>query len=461
MKENIKVRFAPSPTGHLHVGSVRVAIFNWLFARHLNGKYLLRVEDTDVARSKKEYVDSLLHSLKWMNLMPDEEPLFQSSRIEEHKKVAELFLEKKLAYPCFCKSTSVDEVEKHECKCSEKSYNQEDLKKPHAIRFKLPKQEGQISFEDVIRGKITIDYKQLDDFVIVRQDGTPTYNFVVVLDDIFMQITHVIRGEDHISNTPKQILIYQALGEQIPVYAHLPLILNKEGKRLSKRDAVVSVNEYCNQGYLADAMFNYLVRLGWSHGDQEVFSKDELVEFFGLEKVGKKGAIFDLKKLNWLNGVYIRNANLKDLMNAIGQMDGDCLSKMQKAWPAEQLENLLTQYKERSSTLLDIVNSIINFAEDPKDLDVNLISKWKCEHTAKMLEKFLEKLKEIQNPDHDNLLEIAREVVAEFDAKLVAIAQPLRLALCGGIQSPGIFELIAILGKDKSTKRIELLIKLL
>ena len=278
--KEIRVRFAPSPTGHLHVGSVRVAMFNWLFARHNGGKYLMRVEDTDVARSTKEFLDSQLSSLKWLDLLPDEQIVYQMSRIEEHKKVVENLLQKKLAYPCFCKQVDLQtkrdvamqlgKKSGYDRTCRNKEYTQEDLKKPHAIRFAIPDDVKFIEFKDLIRGKVRVETEQLDDFVIMRsacpeeqhaasRRGVPTYNFVVVIDDIFQKVSHVIRGEDHISNTPKQILIYNALNATPPVFAHLPLILGPAGNRLSKRDAAVSVQDYRQQGFLNDALFNYLV----------------------------------------------------------------------------------------------------------------------------------------------------------------------------------------------------------
>ncbi len=469
MNKEIRVRFAPSPTGHLHMGSVRVAIFNWLFAKHNNGKYLVRVEDTDVKRSTKEFLDSQISSLTWLYLLPDEPIVYQSSRQEEHKKIIQELVDKNLAYPCFCDPVDLETKKANNMQqgkssgydgtCRNKSYTQEDLKRPHAVRFRIPDDMKFIEFKDQIRGKIRIERDQLDDFVIMRSDGTPTYNFVVVLDDIFMKISHVIRGEDHISNTPKQILIYNSLEKEIPLFAHLPLILGPSGNRLSKRDAAVNVEEYKKDGFLADAFFNYLVRLGWSHGDQEIFSKEEMIKFFDFDHVGKKGSIFDLKKLEWLNGVYLRESSFEKLFNSVDALNHNYQKDLQDSWSKEQLSNLFEQYKGRAIKLLNMVQDIIALANAPKVLDLDLIKKWLNENTPKTLQDFVTVLSELEKLDHTILSEAAKEVCKKYEEKLVALAQPLRLALTGKIVSPGVFELICILGKSESMKRIEVLIE--
>ncbi|MFC1894629.1 glutamate--tRNA ligase [Candidatus Dependentiae bacterium] len=466
---NVRVRFAPSPTGHLHMGSVRVAIFNWLFARHNNGKYLIRIEDTDVQRSTKEFLESQINSLKWLNLLPDEPIAYQLSRVDEHKKVIELLLEKGLAYPCFCEPKNIEEKRMemmqlgkslgYQGACRKKSYTQQDLQKPHAIRFKIPEDIKFVEFNDAIRGKIKVESNQLDDFVIMRRDGIPTYNFVVVVDDIFMKISHIIRGEDHISNTPKQILVYKALNAQIPVFAHLPLILGPSGNRLSKRDAAVNVEEYMKKGYLSDAFFNYLVRLGWSHGDQEIFTKDEMIKYFSLEHVGKKGSIFDIKKLDWLNGVYIRGLNFKGFNSAIDILGNKYKQKLKELWSNDQLSMLFEQYKQRATRLLDMVQDIISLAHAPKVLDLSLIDKWKSKNTINLLQDFLVEIEKIESFTHDDLLKIAKDICKKYEEKLVALAQPLRLAFVGKTVSPGVFEIMVVLGKEDVIKRVKFLVE--
>ncbi len=471
MSTKIRVRFAPSPTGHLHIGSVRVAIFNWLYAKHNNGTYLVRIEDTDQQRSTKEFLDSQLDSLRWLNLLSDEPIVYQMSRVEEHKKLVKKMLDDGSAYPCFCNLEELAEKRaakeavggayKYEGICRNKKWTESDLLKPHAIRFKIPENLLTLDFDDLIRGNIKIDADLLDDFIIMRRDGTPTYNFVVVADDIYMQITHVIRGEDHISNTHKQVLIYKALKANLPVFVHLPLILGTAGNKLSKRDAAVSVQEYKQNGFIAAALFNYLVRLGWSHGDQELFSLDEMIKYFDFDHVGKKGSIFDVKKLEWMNGVYIRQSSFDDLFVAIKELGGDYVERLNSLWSKEQLIELFEQYKQRVTRLLDMVLDIISLSNDPKTLDLNLVSKWSTPKIVDVLEVFLVEFEKTNDFSHDYLLNLAKVTVAKFDLKLVNLAQHLRLALTGKVFSPGVFELIKILGKEVVVNRIKFLIKLL
>jgi len=463
MKNKIRVRFAPSPTGHLHIGGARTAIFNWLFARHHKGSFVVRIEDTDVQRSKQEYVNSILDSLRWLELASDQPLVFQLARIDEHKKLIDKLLEQGLAYPCFCQPKDIEDrlrdlkhgvVEKYDGTCRNKSYTSQDLQRPHAIRFKLPDDKISVTFDDLIRGPITVDLEQLDDFVILRQDGTPTYNFCVVVDDIFMKISHVIRGEEHISNTPKQILLYQALEAIPPQFAHLPLILGPSGSKLSKRETAVSVIEYKNQGFLSDALFNYLVRLGWAHGDQEVFSKEEMIKFFTLDKVGKKGAIFDTKKLLWINGVYLRNLKFKDFLIAVSDLGNDKLKELTTAWNEDSLGLLFELYKERVTTVIELVDGITSLSCAPMVLDVGLIKKWLTSQTKALLVEFLQRVNEMEEYTHGNLIAIAKNVCQVFEVKLVALAQPLRLALTATTSSPGVFELMEILGSKESCERV-------
>ena len=302
----VRVRFAPSPTGHLHIGGLRTALFNWLFARHNGGAYLLRIEDTDVSRDKAEYVDSIFGSFAWTGIMPDEQPVIQSTRIAEHQQVIEQLISQKKAYKCYCapddhvrrlQARGIDTLfVKYDSYCRIRSASPDDTHKPYAVRFAIAVGRESVIFDDLIRGRVEIPIDQLDDFVLARSAGGPMYNFVVVVDDAFMRISHIIRAEEHLVNTPKQILLYEACNYPIPQFAHVPLILGPSGDKLSKRDGAVSVLEYRQAGYLPAALINYLARLGWAHGDQEIFSVDELVNCFSLEAIGKKGAIFDPQK---------------------------------------------------------------------------------------------------------------------------------------------------------------------
>lgn len=463
----IRVRFAPSPTGYLHVGGVRSAIFNWLFARNTKGTYLLRIEDTDHERSKQEYFDAIIDSFTWLNLLPDEPVVIQSKRINDHIKAAQSLLSQNLVYPCFCEAENaekkIDELEhgigsKYSGSCRDKNYTEDDLQRPHALRFKVPLDCNSISFNDLIRGIITTAREQLDDFVIVRRDGSPTYNFVVVIDDIFMNISHIIRGEEHISNTPKQILLYNALKKEPPLFAHLPMILGPEGNKLSKRDGAVSIEEYRSLGYLPDALINYLVRLGWSHGDQELFTREEMISYFSLEKIGKKGSIFDSKKLQWINGVYIRQKSVNEIVQAIEAMSSDATITLRKLWSKEAIIVLVALYKDRSTTLGSLAEELVNLAHDPTTLDCSLLKKWIKPYTVSLVNDFYQSIKHLTSWSRTHLAEHAHKTIEKYNAKIIELAQPLRLALTGSVQSPGIFEIIEAVGKERSLKRINLLL---
>jgi glutamyl-tRNA synthetase len=466
----VRVRFAPSPTGHLHIGGLRSALFNWLFARHHGGVYLLRVEDTDLLRSTKAYLESQLSSLAWAGIVSDEPVVYQMSRVEEHIAAAKRLMQEGKAYPCFCAPRDADEVvsnleaglgQKYDRTCRDKAFTQEDLSRPHCVRFRLPDNLEKVSFNDQIRGDITTKGEYFDDFVIIRRDGSPIYNFCVVVDDIFMRITHIIRGEDHIPNTPKQVLLYEALGATAPMFAHLPLILGKDGSKMSKRDAAVSVEEYRANGFLPEALINYLVRLGWAHGDQEIFTVEELMTLFSLDKVGKKGSIFDIKKLEWLNGIYLRQSTPERVLQAIGAMNQKIADELVAAWGTDSLVALIRVYKERTTTLVELAQQMLALAQDPAALDLGLVAKWRNERTPQLLKKFSDSLKQTSDLSHDNLLNLANSDCDMHGEKLVHLAQMLRLALTGTIQSPGVFDIIGILGTTKGVERIDRLLALL
>ncbi|PIV66369.1 MAG: glutamate--tRNA ligase, partial [Nitrospirae bacterium CG01_land_8_20_14_3_00_44_22] len=310
----IRVRFAPSPTGHLHIGGARTALFNYLFARHNNGKFILRIEDTDRTRSTEEYIEAIIEGMKWLKLEWDEGPFRQTDRFDVYRSYVDKLLREDKAYYCCCSPEELEQrrkealaqgkPQKYDGRCRNLTKIQDSRfkiqEKNPAIRFKMP-QEGQTVVNDMIRGQVTFKNDQLDDLIIMRSDGTPTYNFTVVVDDVDMKITHIIRGDDHLNNTPKQLHIYKALGYEIPLFAHLPMILGADKARLSKRHGATSVMAYKEMGYLPDALVNYLVRLGWSYGDQEVFTREELIKHFSFENIGKSSAVFNPEKLIWLN----------------------------------------------------------------------------------------------------------------------------------------------------------------
>jgi len=458
----VRVRFAPSPTGHLHIGSVRVALFNWLFARHNNGKFLLRIEDTDLERSKQEYTDSIFKALDWVDIKPDEPAIIQTHRLPEHTQMLNKLLAENKAYRCYCtpeqllerlKVTHGDDLlyTKYDGHCRGKTF--EDSGKPYAIRFALPSDVTEITFNDIVRGTVTFDIDQFDDFIIARSDGSPMYNFVVVVDDAFMRISHVIRGEDHISNTPKQILLYQACGYKVPQFAHLPLILGPSGERLSKRDAATSVLDYKENGYLPEALINYLVRLGWSHGDQEIFTRAELIQFFSLEQVGKKGSIFDMAKLDSVNGIYLRDISDQDLFNYIKQVYRPEYFKS-LAWSDEQIIQLIGLYKPRVKTLKELLHELTLLYNGPTDYLEADVKQHVDADTANYLGQLIQMLESVDTFSVDILSETGKALCTKNTIKLVKLAQPLRIALVGKAASPGVFDLAAIIGKDETIKRL-------
>ncbi len=452
----VRVRFAPSPTGQLHIGNVRTAIFNYLFARHHHGQFLLRIEDTDRERSKQESVDSIVSSLEWVGITADEPMVIQSERLSEHKKVIAKLLAHGNAYKCYCTQDDLKERAGDELfftydgQCREL---QDNPNTPYVVRFKVP-DFTDISFDDLIRGRVTIARDQLDDFIIARSDGSPMYNFVVVVDDAYMGITHVIRGEDHISNTPKQILLYQACGYTIPEFAHIPLILGPSGDRLSKRDGATAVPAYKDLGYLPDAFVNYLVRLGWAHGDQEIFSRQELIDLFSLDAVGKKGSIFDIQKLNWLNGLYIRNSSTQFLLSYISQQIDPAFRAQCADWDNEQFLQALAVYKERVFTLKELINEVALLYRGPSSYDESDKQKWIAEHTKEYLEQVVHALDTVHPFQVDELSNCIKALAKKMEIKFAQLAQPIRLALIGKSKGPGIFDMLALVGKKESLDRI-------
>ena len=470
MAHTVRVRFAPSPTGHLHIGGLRSAIFNWLFARHYNGVFLLRIEDTDLERSKQEYTDSILASFAWMHIDWDEPVVIQSARIARHKEIAQQLLDQGKAYYCSCTQEQIIErmqknpnadpnFVKYDGYCWQLQKAGKKIEQPAAIRFKIPDTITAVEFTDSIRGLISIGHEQLDDFIIVRSDGTPMYNFVVVVDDADMKITHVIRGEEHISNTPKQILLYQACNFALPEFAHLPMILGSDGSKLSKRDAATGVFEYKQMGYLPDALFNYLVRLGWAHGDQEIFTRDQMINYFSLDQVNKKGAIFDQVKLDWLNGMYMRNTSDQELLDIILKDVCSTLLTDVPKWPTETILLLINIYKQRAKTVRELVQDLKELYKAPESYNPEDITQWITPSTKQDLTDAITLLEKNVSFTADDLSSALKDWVKQKNMKIVAIAQPLRIALIGKSSGPGVFELMAVLGKHETIDRIHALIR--
>ncbi len=451
MTHHVRVRFAPSPTGNLHIGGLRSALFNWLFARHHGGAFLLRIEDTDYERSKPEYTASILDSLAWVGLEPDEPMVIQSSRIDEHRTRAEWLVAHGHAYRCVCtpeevlarstqKSGDANNI-KYDGYCYDKNYS---LQKKHVIRLRLPNTQEPFTFQDLIRGTVTIPRDQLDDFIIIRSDGSPMYNFVVVVDDAFMEITHIIRGEEHIINTPKQIALYTAFGYTIPQFAHIPLVLGPSGQKLSKREAATAVPEYRDAGYLPDALVNYLVRLGWSHGDQEIFSRTELIAAFSLEAISKSGAIFDSEKLNWVNTVYIKQCSLDDLYTLITPYG---------VFDQERTLPILLLYKDRVTTLKELAEQVgtvlcgpVSYAQTDFDALVTA--------DTQPLDLLIKRLSVLESWTSDAIQAMVKELAITLGIKIAVFANAIRLALIGICSGPGAFALLAVVDKQEAIRRL-------
>jgi len=455
----VVLRFAPSPTGYLHIGGARTAIFNWLYARNQKGKFILRIEDTDQVRSTKESITAILESLTWLGLDWDEGPIYQTDRLPLYREHAERLLREGKAYFCYCTPEELEEKRKQALK--EKRQPRYDghcreLKSPipgrkPAIRFKSPKQ-GLTVLKDLIKGPIELENAELDDLIILRSDGWPTYNFSAVVDDATMGITHVIRGDDHVNNTPRQILLYEALGYPLPQFAHVPMILGADKTRLSKRHGATSVLAYKEMGYLPQALVNYLVRLGWSYGDQEVFTLTELIEKFSLENVGKSAAVFNAEKLLWLNGLYIRQekpATLAELIIPFIEKRG--WQPRSREWLIEVVKTL----QERSKTLEEMASQAEFYFRDDFQMDEKAAIKFLTLEMREPLEMLASRLASSPELDEKMVEKIFRDIAAERNIKLVAIAQAVRLALTGKTASPGIYEIMRILGKEEVLKRLQ------
>ena len=461
----VRVRFAPSPTGHLHIGGARTALFNWLFARHHNGKFILRIEDTDRSRSTEEYIESIIEAMKWLGLDWDEGPFRQTDRMEIYRNYAFRLLEEGKAYRCYCTPEELEERRqkamkegkppRYDRRCRE---IRETLDKPFAIRFKMPV-EGETVVHDLVKGDVTFKNSELEDLVILRSDGTPTYNFCVVVDDYEMKISHVIRGEDHLNNTPKQIHIYHALGINPPNFAHIPMILGKDRSRLSKRHGATSVLSYRDDGYLPDAVVNFLARLGWSHGDQEIFTREELIRFFNLEQVGKANAVFDSEKLLWLNSEYIKltpEEKLYELVRPFLINEGyiNETDSIDLKWACKAIKSL----KERCRTLKELAHAMRYYLLDYVDIEPKAKEKYINTETIKIIKEITEKLAQLNDFTHDKIEKVFMEMVNEKGLKLGQVAQPIRVVITGSTVSPGIYEVLEIVGKERTLKRLRRII---
>ena len=454
----IRTRFAPSPTGSLHIGGARTAIFNWLFARHSGGEFVLRIEDTDRERSTEESIEEIMDAMKWLGLDWDEGPFRQSDRLDIYQKLANELLKSGHAYKCYVTPEELEEKRKQaQSRGDVLRYKREWAKmnegpdKPYVIRLQTP-DHCSIEVEDLLRGTVTFDASEVDDFIILKRDGFPTYNFAVVVDDATMNITHVIRGDDHLINTPRQVLLYKALSYDIPKMAHVSMILGSDNKRLSKRHGATSVVAYKDKGYLPEAIINFLSRLGWSYGDQEIFSKAELIEKFTLNNVGKSAAVFNEEKLEWLNSWYIKNDPPEKIA---GLMIPLLKEKGLDVEVDEKLIKIIMELRQRAKTLLDISNSIDYFYADKIDLDEKAKDKFLTAEIKPVLQDITTGLADLNDFNIDEIHKVFDHIMEEKELKLGKIAQPVRVALTGGTVSPGIFEVMDILGKNEVLKRLE------
>ena len=455
----VKTRFAPSPTGDLHIGGARTALFNWLLARHERGIFILRIEDTDVARSTQESIQVILDAMAWLGMDWDEGPFYQTQRISSYQDAAEKLLREGKAYRCYCTPEELETKREAALKAGIKpKYDRACLRqtslpheRPSAIRFLSP-DEGKTVVEDLIQSRVEFDNTELDDLIILRSDGLPTYNFSVVVDDATMGITHVIRGNDHLNNTPRQIQIYQALGYPIPKFGHVPMILGPDKKKLSKRHGAQSVMEYKKMGYLPQAVVNYLVRLGWSYGNQEEFTREELVEKFGLEAVGRSAAAINPGKLDWLNSEYIKKIELDELV--------------QRVWPfieakgysnrdPDLLRKAVLSLRERVKTLVEMADLSEFYFREEIAYDEKAAEKFLGKEVVPMFNQVITSLLKESTLQRGNVHQVIQELAEMRGEPLVKIAQPLRVALTGRTASPPIDEVMEVLGKERVIKRLQ------
>ena len=460
----VRTRFAPSPSGYLHIGGARTALFNFLFARHHGGKFILRIEDTDRERSTPEAINAILDAMNWLGLDWDEGPFYQTKRYPLYQEKVQKLLSEGTAYPCVCTPEKLEakrqlaQQEKRKsmydgtCRPPEGVIPPLPQDKPYTIRFRSPR-DGSTIVNDAVKGDVVFDNRELDDLIIARSDGTPTYNFCVVVDDIDMGITHIIRGDDHLANTPRQILLYQALGDTPPQFAHVPLILGLDKARLSKRHGATSVTAYRDMGYLPEAILNYLVRLGWSHGDQELFSREELIEKFSLESVGKSAGVFNPEKFLWVNFHYLKTRPLSQLAEEIVPyiVAKGYRVPQDKSW----LERMIKTLQERSRTLVELVDSAHFYLTDDIAIDEKAAKKFLTPEVSQPLSKLIERLSALDEFSEANIESAFSGVLEEFGLSMGKLAQPVRVALTGSTVSPGIHEVIAVLGKERTIRRLQ------
>jgi glutamyl-tRNA synthetase len=455
----VTTRFAPSPTGYLHVGGARTALYSWLHARKSAGEFVLRIEDTDRERSTQESVDVILEGMKWLELDYDKGPFYQTQRFERYADLIQTLLKEDKAYHCYCTRDEIDtlrneqmarkEKPRYDGRCRNRTDVGDGLQS--VVRFRNP-DDGAVVFEDLVRGTISVQNQELDDLIIARSNGTPTYNFTVVVDDMDMGITHVIRGDDHINNTPRQINILRALGAKLPIYAHVPMILGADGARLSKRHGAVSVLQYREDGYLPKALLNYLVRLGWSYGDQEVFTVDEMIELFDLKDINRAASTFNNEKLLWLNHHYLMNDDPGHVAEHL-KWHFDTAGIATDVGPT--LVDLVKVQRERCKTLVEMTEMSLFLYQDFDQYDEKSVKKHFKAKCLPVLQHMLEQLSSVDSWNAQNIHDLVENAAQSMDKKMGDIAQPLRVAVAGKAVSPPIDITLELLGKDRTLQRIE------
>ena len=455
----VRTRFAPSPTGVLHLGSVRTALFSWLYARHHGGQFLLRIEDTDRERSTPENVEAIFDGIAWLNLDADEEPIYQTARFERYREVIEQWLADDKAYHCYCTREELDDMRERQMaeggqvgydgRCRDRQAPREGV--DPVVRFRNP-DDGAVVVNDAVRGRVEFDNGQLDDLIIARSDGTPTYNFCVVIDDSDMRITHVIRGDDHLNNTPRQINMFEALGVTPPSFAHLPMILGADGAKLSKRHGAVDIRDYREEGYLPEALLNYLVRLGWSHGDQEVFTTEEMIEYFDIADVNQSASAFNPEKLRWLNQQHIKvmptAALAGELRPYLEQLGYDVAG-------GSNPEDVVEAYRERAETLREMAESARYCYEDFEEFDAKAAKKHLRPVILEPLRSLAARLAGLDDWSAAGIETAIRETAAAHDINMGKLGQPLRVAVTGTGVSPPIDVTVCLVGRERTAQRLD------
>jgi glutamyl-tRNA synthetase len=454
----VRTRFAPSPTGFLHIGGLRTALFCWLYARRHSGQFILRIEDTDLERSTEAAIQQILDGMEWAGLIQDEGPFFQTKRFERYKEVIEEMLAEGTAYRCYCTKEELEQMRAQQTARGEKPRYDGRWRErtdslpgaPFVVRFKNPL-SGEVVVDDVVHGPVVFQNSELDDLIIARSDGTPTYNFCVVVDDMDMQITHVIRGDDHLNNTPRQLNMLLALGAKAPVYAHLPMILGSDGAKLSKRHGAVSVLQYRDDGFLPEAVLNYLARLGWSHGDQEIFTIEEMIRLFDVADVNKSASAFNFEKLAWLNQQHMMRAPAARIVPVLRwHLDREGIQAGNDA----QLEQIVVVQRERAKTVREMALNSVFFFQAPTTYDEKAVRKHVTPEALTLLSLAVQELAQLRDWSATAIHELISGFSAARGISLGKLAQPMRLAVCGGTVSPPIDATLAILGKLESESRL-------